>query len=222
MIARRRAKIARLRRRIHFVLDSGVSDRAAQVVHGLLIALVVVSVTSVVLETVPDLERRYGAWFQAVELVALVGFTIEYGLRLWTATESAPYFGMAPWRARLAYATTIFAIIDLATILPLYLQYVVPGDLRVLLLLRLARFFKLARYSPGMRSLIAALQAERKALGATAVGIGRPYIWGLGAFGQPGVERTLDLLNKELRLAMGGVGARTLKEITPAALIRRA
>jgi len=59
------------------------------------------------------------------------------------------------------------------------------------------------------------------ALGATAVGIGRPYIWGLGAFGQPGVERTLDVLNNELRLAMGGVGARTVKEITPAALIRK-
>ena len=60
------------------------------------------------------------------------------------------------------------------------------------------------------------------ALGATAVGIGRPYIWGLGAFGQPGVERTLDLLNSELRLAMVGVGARSLKEITPAAVIRKA
>jgi 4-hydroxymandelate oxidase len=60
------------------------------------------------------------------------------------------------------------------------------------------------------------------ALGATAVGIGRPYIWGLGAFGQPGVERTLDLLNSELRLAMVGVGARSLKEITPAAVIRTA
>ncbi|HEX3364842.1 alpha-hydroxy acid oxidase [Phenylobacterium sp.] len=60
------------------------------------------------------------------------------------------------------------------------------------------------------------------ALGATAVGIGRPYIWGLGAFGQPGVERTLDVLNSELRLAMVGVGARSLKEITPAAVIRRA
>ena len=60
------------------------------------------------------------------------------------------------------------------------------------------------------------------ALGATAVGIGRPYIWGLGAFGQPGVERVLSLLNNELRLAMAGVGARNLKEITPAALIRRA
>jgi 4-hydroxymandelate oxidase len=60
------------------------------------------------------------------------------------------------------------------------------------------------------------------ALGATAVGIGRPYIWGLGAFGQSGVERAIDVLNTELRLAMGGVGARTLKEITPAALIRKA
>ena len=59
------------------------------------------------------------------------------------------------------------------------------------------------------------------ALGATAVGIGRPYIWGLGAFGQPGVERTLDLLNNELRLAMAGVGARNLREIRPAALIRK-
>jgi len=58
------------------------------------------------------------------------------------------------------------------------------------------------------------------ALGATAVGIGRPYIWGLGAFGQPGVERVLDILNNELRLAMAGCGIRSVKEITPASLIR--
>jgi isopentenyl diphosphate isomerase/L-lactate dehydrogenase-like FMN-dependent dehydrogenase len=60
------------------------------------------------------------------------------------------------------------------------------------------------------------------ALGATAVGIGRPYSWGLGAFGQPGVERVLGVLNNELRLAMVGVGARNLKEITPAAVIKKA
>ena len=59
------------------------------------------------------------------------------------------------------------------------------------------------------------------ALGATAVGIGRPYIWGLGAFGQQGVDRVLEILNNELRLAMVGVGARSLKEITPAAVVRR-
>jgi 4-hydroxymandelate oxidase len=56
------------------------------------------------------------------------------------------------------------------------------------------------------------------ALGATAVGIGRPYIWGMGAFGQQGVERVLDILNNELRLAMVGCGARALNEITVASL----
>ena len=57
------------------------------------------------------------------------------------------------------------------------------------------------------------------ALGATAVGIGRPYIWGLSAFGQPGVERVIDILNNELRLAMVGCGARSLKEITAASIV---
>jgi 4-hydroxymandelate oxidase len=59
------------------------------------------------------------------------------------------------------------------------------------------------------------------ALGATAVGIGRPYIWGLGAYGQAGVDRVLELLDNELRLAMVGVGARNLHEITRAALIHQ-
>ena len=57
------------------------------------------------------------------------------------------------------------------------------------------------------------------ALGANAVGIGRPYIWGLSAFGQQGVERVLDILNNELRLAMAGCGTRSVKEITAASII---
>ncbi|MEO8307479.1 MAG: alpha-hydroxy acid oxidase [Pseudomonadota bacterium] len=58
------------------------------------------------------------------------------------------------------------------------------------------------------------------ALGASAVGIGRPYAWGLGAYGQAGVERVLDILNLELRLAMVGAGARTVKEISAASLVK--
>jgi isopentenyl diphosphate isomerase/L-lactate dehydrogenase-like FMN-dependent dehydrogenase len=57
------------------------------------------------------------------------------------------------------------------------------------------------------------------ALGANAVGIGRPYIWGLSAFGQQGVERVLDILNNELRLAMVGCGTRSMKEITSASIM---
>jgi isopentenyl diphosphate isomerase/L-lactate dehydrogenase-like FMN-dependent dehydrogenase len=57
------------------------------------------------------------------------------------------------------------------------------------------------------------------ALGASAVGIGRPYIWGLSTFGQQGVERVLDIVNNELRLAMVGCGTRSLQEITSASLL---
>jgi 4-hydroxymandelate oxidase len=54
------------------------------------------------------------------------------------------------------------------------------------------------------------------ALGAKAVGIGRPYIWGLGAFGQAGVDRVLEIMQGELRLAMGNCGTRTVADITRA------
>ncbi len=54
------------------------------------------------------------------------------------------------------------------------------------------------------------------AIGATACGIGRPYLWGLGAFGQPGVERVLELLRIETRAAMQQCGARSVKDLTPA------
>jgi 4-hydroxymandelate oxidase len=60
------------------------------------------------------------------------------------------------------------------------------------------------------------------ALGATAVGIGRPYVWGLGAYGEAGVDRVLELLDNELRLAMVGVGARNLHEVTRASIVRPA
>lgn len=51
------------------------------------------------------------------------------------------------------------------------------------------------------------------ALGAKAVGIGRPLLWGLGAFGQAGVERVLEILQGELRMVMGSCGARSVGEI---------
>ena len=52
------------------------------------------------------------------------------------------------------------------------------------------------------------------ALGASAVGIGRPFLWGLGAFGEAGVDRVLEILQGELKLAMGNCGTRTVAEIT--------
>ncbi|HYS49990.1 MAG TPA: alpha-hydroxy acid oxidase [Xanthobacteraceae bacterium] len=54
------------------------------------------------------------------------------------------------------------------------------------------------------------------AIGANAECIGRPYLWGLGAFGQAGVERVLELMRAELEVAMRQSGVRSVKELTPA------
>ena len=54
------------------------------------------------------------------------------------------------------------------------------------------------------------------ALGAKAVGIGRPFLWGLGAFGQPGVDRVLEIMQGELKLVMGNCGTQTVADITRA------
>jgi isopentenyl diphosphate isomerase/L-lactate dehydrogenase-like FMN-dependent dehydrogenase len=58
------------------------------------------------------------------------------------------------------------------------------------------------------------------ASGAGAVGIGRPYIWGLSAFGQDGVERVLDILRAELTLTMRQMGTPSVKSITRAHTVR--
>jgi 4-hydroxymandelate oxidase len=53
------------------------------------------------------------------------------------------------------------------------------------------------------------------ARGATAVAVGRPYLWGLGAFGQEGVERVLEILTRELEITMRAIGAPTLASLGP-------
>jgi isopentenyl diphosphate isomerase/L-lactate dehydrogenase-like FMN-dependent dehydrogenase len=56
------------------------------------------------------------------------------------------------------------------------------------------------------------------ALGADAIMIGRPYLWGLGAFGQPGVERALEILHSELKIAMEFAGIPSIDRIGPDAI----
>jgi isopentenyl diphosphate isomerase/L-lactate dehydrogenase-like FMN-dependent dehydrogenase len=57
------------------------------------------------------------------------------------------------------------------------------------------------------------------ALGATAVGIGRPYIWGLASFGQAGVETVLAILRRELQTIMRQAGTTSIDNITRASVV---
>ena len=57
-------------------------------------------------------------------------------------------------------------------------------------------------------------------LGATAVCIGRPYLWGLGAFGQAGVERVQEILRTEFFAIMQQMGAANIAAILPSMVIK--
>jgi voltage-gated potassium channel len=160
----------RLRRRTYALLEGGATgDRISQLVHVSLVVLILISVLTVILESVPALDARFGRLFITLEIIAAVIFTAEYVLRLWSCVEHPPLQGLSPWQARWAYARTASMIVDLVAVVPFFLAFLLPDDLRVMLIFRLIRFFKLARYSPGMRSLQEAIIEERRALLACLV-----------------------------------------------------
>lgn len=157
------------RRRVFQLLDLGLAgDRLCQQIHWLLIALVLINVAAVVAESVPSVDERFHVLFVLIEAVSVAAFTLEYVARLWTAVEQGQLAGLPHWKARVVHAFSPGMLVDLLAIVPFYLSFFVAADFRILLVFRLLRFFKVARYSTGMRSLADALYTERNALAACA------------------------------------------------------
>ena len=153
------------RHRCYEVLEpGGFGDWVSRLIDAVIILLIVISLVTVALESVPALAAHYGGVFLAIELLALVVFSLEYALRIWTAVEHPLYRHLPPAQARLRYATSSPGLIDLIAVLPFWFAWIAPPALQVLLVLRVVRFLKLGRYSPAMRSLLDALYAERRAL----------------------------------------------------------
>ena len=160
-----RVRVTELRRRVYQVLEQGpVGDAMGVVIDRLLVLLILLNLVAVALESVPEYGARYALAFNLIEIVSLVVFTVEYGMRLWVAVEHGPHRHLNGARARLKYALSPAGIVDLAAVLPFWFAFVLPADLRFVLVFRIVRFFKIARYSPAMRSLLDVLYRERRAL----------------------------------------------------------
>jgi voltage-gated potassium channel len=163
-------RLVRLRRKTYTALEGGlVGNKLTNAIHIAIVSVILISVLAVILESVPTLHLQYGALFHAIEIVAVSLFTFEYCLRLWASVEHAPLRGKGALQARWSYARSPAMLVDLIAILPFFLAYFSPDDLKVLLIFRLMRFFKLTRYSPGMHSLKEAVMQERRALLACLV-----------------------------------------------------
>jgi voltage-gated potassium channel len=111
---------------------------------------------------VPEFEAGFGWLFTSIEVAAVVAFALEYLARLWSVVGHSLRH-VTPARARLEYAFSSLGIIDLMAFLPSAIALTV-GDSPALALFGILPFFKLVRYSPALRSLLAALHAERRTL----------------------------------------------------------
>src|SRR5581483_1480832 len=180
-----RKRATDIRRAVYELLEQGpIGERRTRFVSRIIILLIVINLVTAALETVPVLEAAYGPEFATIEWISLVIFSAEYLARLWCAAEHTPTRHLSAMRARLAFMVSPAGLVDLLAVLPFWLGIFFALDLRFLLVFRIIRFLKLARYSPAMRSLIEALYAERRALfgcvviltGATLVAASLMYL----------------------------------------------
>lgn len=115
----------------------GVDTFAGRLFDIVLLIAIMISVLTVMLESVHDLQVRYGQIFFTIEWVLTILFTIEYLLRLSCVAKP------------LRYATSFFGMVDLLSILPTFVALAIPGSqsllvIRALRLLRVFRVLKIA------------------------------------------------------------------------------
>ncbi len=119
-----------------------------------LLILILVSTISVILETVPSINRMYSKEMKLLEWIITILFSIEYLLRIYSSNKPLKYiFGF-------------YGIVDLLAIIPTFLGTIVVGThslivIRALRLLRVFRIFKITRYISEEMTLLKALKASR-------------------------------------------------------------
>ena len=142
-----------LRGRLHEVIFEADTP-AGKAFDVSLLALILLSVLAVMLDSVSWVSEAYGDRLCVVEWVFTIVFTIEYVLRLFSV------------RRPLQYAFSFFGLVDLVAIIPTYLSLVVAGTqsllvIRALRLLRVFRVLKLAQYLGEADEFLRALRASR-------------------------------------------------------------
>jgi voltage-gated potassium channel len=136
----------------------------ARQVRAVLLAVIVVSIVALILETVPTYQQPAARTFRIIEIITIATFTAEYLLRLWVITEDPRY--AHPVRGRIRWALTPLALMDLLAFVPFYLPFIVADTrvLRLARLFRLARILRLGRYNRAATALVQAAHERREEL----------------------------------------------------------
>jgi voltage-gated potassium channel len=131
--------------------------------------LIVLNITTLILESHQELRTSFSAFFTYFEIISVIIFSIEYLLRLWTSDLEKSGKGTS-LKKRLKFGFSTLGLIDLIAVLPFYLPFIFPFDLRIvriLRLLRLLRIFKLWRYSKSLSTITSVLKSTKSELAIT-------------------------------------------------------
>lgn len=150
-----------LRKRVYEIIETAnPGDRSSRLVDICILALILVNIGALILESVPEFDQRYNTLFQGLELVSLGIFTLEYGTRLWSCVEAKRY--QAPILGRIRFAFTPMALVDLVAVAPAFLGI----DARFV---RILRLLKLTRYIRAMQVFQRVLINKRMELMVTLI-----------------------------------------------------
>lgn len=151
-----------LRQKIATILDDENRQPLSRLVDFVIIVTIILTVISIILESVPRLEKQFSPIFYTIEFFSLIVFGVEYGCRIWSAPDNKHYIGQRVYKARIKYMITPMAIIDLLAVLPPILS-LFAIDFRFLRVIRLLRIFKLTRYNSAMNTLLNVIKKESRA-----------------------------------------------------------
>jgi voltage-gated potassium channel len=160
------SRYRRARRCIYeLLLTPEMDSRLERLIRAGLSVLIFANILMVVLETVASIHEQFARAFYVTEVFSVAVFSIEYVLRLWAAVEEPRY--AHPIMGRLRFALTPLALIDLLAVLPFFAHGLIKADLRFVRgvrLIRLARVFKLGRYSNGLAIYARIVRDKREEL----------------------------------------------------------
>jgi voltage-gated potassium channel len=155
-----------VKRRVWEIVETAEGhDLTSRMADVFIVTLIIGSVATVMLESVPGVLAEYSEVLWRFELFAVGVFSIEYLLRLWSCTADPHY--SHPVKGRVRFATSPLALIDFIAIAPFYLPWLLPSGLlflRVLRLVRLFRLYKFGRYSDAPGLVVRAVRRRRQEL----------------------------------------------------------
>ena len=150
-----------LRQKVYaLVNETPDSGKLHEIFEFIIVIWVLISVTSVILESVDSINYYFHVEFIIIDTIAVAIFSTEFLMRIYSCTEDPKY---QHWLAgRINFSRQFSSLIDIVAIAPFFLESLLDHlfDLRFLRVFRLMRLFKLGRYSAATKSLFYVIQRE--------------------------------------------------------------